>query len=474
MMMLNYSTNLYIDRINLFFKRTKAVLVIIVIIGAILRLYNITYQSLWYDELHSIIPTDPSNTLASVVRYCKSDQPPVFFVILFCAFKIFGYSELLGRLVAAFIGIISIFIMYLLGKECKSKAVGLFAALLTSLNYFDIYYSQELRFYSLAFALSATSFLFFIRAFKTERILDFSFYVLFTTLLLYTHYYGLIIYAVQAITFLILLTYKNNTRFIVGSIFSAFLIIALYSPWIPVILSDLEITEFWIKKPSPIFMLEYFYDYFGKDALSVGIFAYLIFRFLKKFAKNSWLFDREKPIYIIVLCWLFLSYFLPYVKSLMGTPLLLPRYTIVTLPALIIIIACGWIEIEGIKWRKLIALVAFLSMTLNLFFIRKYYSKITKQQLREASAVVKENNVNNDAIYSTIPWHYNYYMKGKVKDLSSFEQSKPDAFWLLTAELFSENERTVLLAKFESDFYTEKEYKFYKAEAFFLKRRTSK
>ncbi len=125
----------------------------IVVIGIALRFYNLNFQSLWYDELHSIIPTDPNNSLLSVIEYCKSDQPPAFFIYLYYFFHLFGYSEVVGRVASALIGVMAIPLMYFLGKEVKGQAVGLFAALLTCLNYMHIYYSQELRFYSMAFLL---------------------------------------------------------------------------------------------------------------------------------------------------------------------------------------------------------------------------------------------------------------------------------------------------------------------------------
>ena len=90
------------------------------------------------DELYSIVPAAPENSIRSIVEYSKGDQPPFFFLYIHYAFKFFGYNELVGRMACAFLGILGILAMYLLGKECSNKMTGLFASLLTAINYFHI------------------------------------------------------------------------------------------------------------------------------------------------------------------------------------------------------------------------------------------------------------------------------------------------------------------------------------------------
>src|SRR6185503_270051 len=154
---------------NLISGNATHVLAGVILLGAALRLYHLDYQSLWLDELHSIIPTDPNNSLLSIIEYSKKDQPPLFFIYIHYAFTLFGYNELVGRMASAFLGLLGIVVIYFLGKECEGKAVGLFAASLTAISYYHIYYSQELRFYSMSFLFSALSYLFFIRAFKRSK-----------------------------------------------------------------------------------------------------------------------------------------------------------------------------------------------------------------------------------------------------------------------------------------------------------------
>jgi hypothetical protein len=68
---------------------TTVLLLLILAVGTALRLFRLSYQSLWYDELHSMIPTNPANTLAALIEYCKTDQPPAYFIMLHYWFKLF-------------------------------------------------------------------------------------------------------------------------------------------------------------------------------------------------------------------------------------------------------------------------------------------------------------------------------------------------------------------------------------------------
>lgn len=61
-------------------QRTSYVLCGILVLSSLLRLYHINFQSLWLDELYSIVPTAPENSLHSVIEYSKADQPPLFFI----------------------------------------------------------------------------------------------------------------------------------------------------------------------------------------------------------------------------------------------------------------------------------------------------------------------------------------------------------------------------------------------------------
>jgi uncharacterized membrane protein len=445
-------------------------ILIITVIGSVLRFYHLNFQSLWLDELHSIIPTDPLNPLPLLLEYCKTDQPPAFFVYLHYVFRIFGFSDINGRIACAIPGILAIPVCYYLGNEVRGKSTGLLTALLVSINYFHIYYSQELRFYSLTFLFSALSYLFFIRAYKTNKLRDFILYTLATAALLYTHYFGLLIYGIQAITFILLaFFYKRDTRYIWCGLFSGLLVFIAFIPWLPVIISDLGIESYWIAKPKIYFLLKYFMEYFGKDALMTIGFIISVGLFLRSFFTGK-LKPEEKPLYIIMSAWFVLSYLIPYVKSLLGTSIMSTRYTIVTLPAGLIIFAIAIDAIKNVKWRNTAIVGIILSSFINLFFIRHYYTEPNKSQFREASYLVQTKNGQNYPVLSSITWYFDFYFKDreqKVSDVNSANLDQIDKFWLLQAH-FPQKERAAEVEKFSDRFMVAERYEFYEADALLM------
>ena len=136
--------------------------------GLLLRFYGLTYQSLWLDELHTMNEADPAISWSNLFSQlkCCDPHPPLHFIITRLAFTIFGHTEFVARAISALIGTASIAALYLLGKEMCNKTVGLIAAALTCVNYYNIYYSQEARMYILAFLFAALSYLYFIKLIK--------------------------------------------------------------------------------------------------------------------------------------------------------------------------------------------------------------------------------------------------------------------------------------------------------------------
>lgn len=436
----------------------------LILFGAALRLYHLTYQSLWYDELHSMVPTDPEKSIASIIEYAKTDQPPLFFLYLHLFFKCFGYSEFTGRLASALIGIGGIPVIYLLGKEVKNEATGLFAAMLTTVNYYQIYYSQDVRFYGMAFLFSSFSFLFLIRIVKNEKWSDYLLYFLSTAALLYTHYYGIIIYASQALIFPLIAFQKKDNRFTIRTLFTGTAVAVAFIPWLPTVLQDSKIASFWIERPSVFFVARYFFDYMGKDYVSCILFLGFGALFVKAWMKKEKL---DWQVYLIIALWIILSYGLPFVKSIVGTPLLYIRYTIVTLPAWCMLLAIGWESINSQKLKRIFASIIFVSSLLNLTWRLNYYDRIEKAQYRQASELVKRENSKNLPIYSAFSWHWNFYFRNEQNRVKQIQyENLPNRFWLVQSH--SEEEMAKEIRSLQNKFEIEYSEKFHQANVFLL------
>jgi uncharacterized membrane protein len=436
------------------FRNHNLYLLLILILGAILRLLRLDYQSLWFDELASIVPVSPRTSLTSVIEHAKHDQPPAFFILLYTWFKIFPYTPYSGRLFVAILGIIGIGAVYLLGKDVKDKNVGLCASAITALNFFHIYYSQELRFYSLLFLLTVLSYLFFIKCFKNPSIKNYIGYSFISIALLYTHYYGMVVLAAQVFTFLalVLLFNKRSKKFIILSVSSGVLILLSFSPWLPVIFGDNQIESFWIKKPDIFFSFLYLYNYFGKEPVAFIASLMLMGLAIRHFiicykSKNS--DQKTTNLYItefVLIAWLLLSYLIPYIYSVVKIPMLHERYTIVTLPSIILLTALGWNLIQSRRLKILITLAVVLATFMNLALFNPYYTKFHKLQFRELVMELKDYDESHTKIYSDQPWYFNFYFeqfnsKNKLTDINGVDFAADTTgikkVWILQAPALS-------------------------------------
>ena len=133
----------------------------------------------------------------------NSNRPPLYFILLNFWINLFGTSEAALRSLSAIFGIISILLIYQVGTALFNRRVGLISGFLSAISYYHIYYSQEARDYSLLLLLSLLSYFFFIKIIKQDKKWHYPCYFLANLLLGYTHFYGLLIIASQALFFLL-------------------------------------------------------------------------------------------------------------------------------------------------------------------------------------------------------------------------------------------------------------------------------
>jgi len=391
-------------------KSTSLRLCIIVTISIGLRLYHLNYQSLWIDEIASMNGSEPDLSIQAIIAYCKGDQPPAFFLLLHGWLKMTVFNDYAARLLPTIIGVAGVIAMFFLGREVRNTKVGLIASFLTSINYISIYFSQDVRFYTLVILASALSYLFFIRAVKTVAIINFIFYTLSTVVLLYTHYYGLVVFASQGILFCLLLVhYHLNKKFILLSIASALIITIGIIPWIPVFFADSQIKTFWIPSEPFYFPIKYFYVYF-KDYVSCVIFAALLVFYLFTTFINVKKRKEFNKVDFILIGSVFFSFLIPIAYSIIQTPMLQERYTLIVLPAIIVMISLGLDLLKELFQRVILITVCCTSL-ITLVYIQKYYTKPQKEDWRGITKIVIKNIEPGERILSRHSWYCNYYFK---------------------------------------------------------------
>jgi uncharacterized membrane protein len=86
------------------------------------------------------------------------------------------------RIIPAILGILTIPLFYLVGKELLDRNVGILAAALLAFSSFHIYYSQEARAYSAMLFFVSLSILFFLNAIQKNDIKNWILFGLFSAI----------------------------------------------------------------------------------------------------------------------------------------------------------------------------------------------------------------------------------------------------------------------------------------------------
>jgi uncharacterized membrane protein len=409
-------------------------LAFIVLFGFLMRLKGLTFQSLWLDELHTMNGLSPKMSWSQMFTYMKGSeqQPPLYFVLMKIVFSWFGHTEFVARFISALAGTISIWAMYKLGKEILNRELGLVAALLTCVNYYNLFYSQEARPYILAFLFATLSFTWFIRLLRSPTRKHAIIYSIFTLLFLYTHYYSLFAVTAQVLIALIFIFLEKGKErnLVFKNFFFAGILLALgYAPWLPQLLGVSQIKSTWIQLPPLDFISSYFYGFFGNAAILNSLLILLLIIYFVCVAREQNIGSaRNNPLllsFIICTVWIFVTVLIPYLRSLMVIPMLIPRYTIIVLPAILLLLSYGIILFRHNLTRYIVLALLVVLSFLQLFLVQHYYSTPIKTQFREMTRyVVKENKNNYPILNERTHWHQQYYLDHFGSRASTFTGKK--------------------------------------------------
>ena len=209
----------------------------ITLLAAYLRLRTIGVESLWHDEVFTVIYTS-SRALSELWLQPSDPTPPLYYTL---HKLLVGYSESAAkvRAVSALAGIASIPVIYGLGRSLAGSKAGISAALFLAVSGPHIQYSQEARAYAVLFLLilgSAYGLTEMLRRWDTPEIVNWRAQVVFLGLsvaAVYTHYTALLwLYAAQLVLLFASTTATNPRRrtmqWAIGAVWSLIALLPAY------------------------------------------------------------------------------------------------------------------------------------------------------------------------------------------------------------------------------------------------------
>ncbi|WP_426960007.1 glycosyltransferase family 39 protein [Muricoccus radiodurans] len=116
--------------------------------AAIVRFADLTGTSLWMDDGYTIriVVTERDNFLRPILA---DVHPPLYFLFLLGWTEVFGTGEWALRSFGAFLGLLTVPVMFAIGRLLGGANVGLTAALLLAASPLHVQYGAEVRMYGL-------------------------------------------------------------------------------------------------------------------------------------------------------------------------------------------------------------------------------------------------------------------------------------------------------------------------------------
>jgi mannosyltransferase len=415
-------------------------LILITLLATGLRLFHLGQQSFWLDEsvsfVRAIVPLQASieNILAIGIHV------PLYFLLL-RPVALIGQSETILRFPSVVLAVLSIPLMYQVGRLCLARPAGLLGAFFLALNPFHLWYSQEARMYTMVMFFVLGSIYFFLWAIRKNTWRFWAGLAIFSTLAYGTHYFALQIALVQ-FTF-ILCRFQILHRVLRRWAICQCLAFLPLIPWLIAYFSQdvVALGIGWIKHPTllaPLQTLWTFSSNYGGSLTPIGLLL-LGLLLLQSFLTRQPAHCDHK---LFLALWLGLPIMVTWLIS-QRRPIYNHRYLIVVLPAYLILLAYGVVSVSNtiLKWALAIALVVIMASS----SIRIYFDPVfLKQDWRGAANYVQSSAQANDVIaverFEDIA-ALKYYYKGDLElvtvdsgqSLGEFEKSIEgyERLWLI-------------------------------------------
>jgi mannosyltransferase len=378
-------------------------------LAAALRLWGLGRESIWWDEAYSL--DWASHDIPWILdKLSDLNHPPLYFILLGGWGQVFGDGVVAARAFTALVGVAGVGAAYLLGRAMFRPAVGIVFALLVAVADFHIYYSQDIRNYTLLFATSVLSMHAYWRFWHGEgdRRWALAYYAIATLAMLYSHFAAVYVVAAQLLHRAgVLMARPDRKEFMwwVGSQAAAGL---LFLPWLPNYLSwgaSISGGGFWV--PEPTFAMQRgapdysivgtFYQFIGGPMrawlLWLLVLNALVASRLAGFNRERNPDDSERREYpaekmLLLVAWLLCSLYLPFIQSLMTQPIYLSRLAIPALAPFLLLATVGIMRMAN-PLVKGLAVAAVVGLAVP--GIADYYGAELKEPWDDAVALVERD-----------------------------------------------------------------------------------
>lgn len=388
---------------------------IITWLGFTVRLAYLDVPSLWADEAFSWLVTSQSLATAIELALINFVHPPLYYLLLYPATRL-NQSEFVLRFPSVMFGLISIPLIYRLGRELTSepgqaRRVGLLAAVFLALNPFHIWFSRDARNYGLVFLLALLMLYTFHQLLQGRK--RWSAFVIVSALAYITHYFALLLALTQFAYFL--LNFRRRYRLFRRWVLAQAIAFTPLALWlVTLFLQETKAIGIgWIPRPTWVTPLLTFWDFallYAEHWLPWGVVILPLFLLTLAFGFRP---HRQR---ILLALWLLVpSLSILLISWTLDRYFYVDRYFIIGLPAFVLLLARGIVAFPGHpparKWMA--AGTAFLLLSASALSLAQvlYDPALTKTEWRSVGALLQAEYQDGDQVVlriveDTVPLHY--------------------------------------------------------------------
>ncbi|HNB72566.1 MAG TPA: glycosyltransferase family 39 protein [Acidobacteriota bacterium] len=223
------------------------------------RLYYLTGQNFWYDEVYSLNVSNQS--WVENIRLAAGDMhPPLFYLVLKVWAAVAGQSVAGLRLLTVGLSLGILTLSYLIARRIATERATLLMTSFLVLSAHQVYFAQEVRMYTLVTVFSLAAALAYRYWFESEQghLRAILIYILCSVAGMYTHYFGMLIVAAINVHFALAVfqnwQHSRNLALwkprLMTWVRAQVAIGLLFAPWVPIFLFQAKRGQPW-RSPTP-------------------------------------------------------------------------------------------------------------------------------------------------------------------------------------------------------------------------------
>jgi hypothetical protein len=219
------------------------IVVVILLASYFFSIKGISQETIRRDELTTLghigaLETDTeglsiTDTIDSLTTYSEQ-HPPLYFIMANLWGRAFSYHYITVKLLSVFLGMLTLATLFRLATDIGGRLVGYYTLFSASTSILFLFYSHDMRQYTLALFLAVSMWLLYRRLIQkhhTQNLLQFALLAVIATGMVYTHY-STIFMLLPIGLYHVLFVYKTKRWWQISGAFT--LAGIMFLPWLPI------------------------------------------------------------------------------------------------------------------------------------------------------------------------------------------------------------------------------------------------